>query len=57
MSIGAQNIFDQDAEKIEGSSGAIAEGEPGNVLGAIYYETAPMSIEGAFWYMSAGYNF
>tara|TARA_B100000768_G_scaffold41953_1_gene40814 strand:- start:169 stop:2670 length:2502 start_codon:yes stop_codon:yes gene_type:complete len=57
VSIGAQNIFDQEAEKIDGSAGAVAEGEPGNVLGAIYYETSPMGIEGAFWYMSAGYNF
>ena len=57
VSIGAQNIFDQEAEKIDGSAGAVAEGVPGNVLGAIYYETSPMGIEGAFWYMSAGYNF
>ena len=42
---------------MEGSAGAVAEDVPGNVLGAIYYETSPMSIEGAFWYMSAGYNF
>ena len=57
VSVGAQNIFDQEAEKIDGSSGAVAEGVPGNVLGAIYYETSPMGIEGAFWYVSAGYNF
>jgi iron complex outermembrane receptor protein len=57
VSLGAQNIFDQKAERIEGSSGAVGEGVPGNVLGAIYYETSPMGIEGAFWYMSAGYNF
>jgi len=57
VSVGAQNIFDQEAEKIDGSAGAVAEGVPGNVLGAIYYETSPMGIEGAFWYVSAGYNF
>jgi iron complex outermembrane receptor protein len=57
VSVGAQNIFDQEAEKIEGSTGAVGEGVPGNVLGAIYYETSPMGIEGSFWYVSAGYNF
>jgi iron complex outermembrane receptor protein len=57
VSVGAQNIFDQEAEKIEGSIGAVGEGVPGNVLGAIYYETSPMGIEGSFWYVSAGYNF
>ena len=57
VSVGAQNIFDQEAEKIDGSAGAVAAGVPGNVLGAIYYETSPMGIEGAFWYVSAGYNF
>ena len=57
VSVGAQNIFDQEAEKIDGSTGAVGEGVPGNVLGAIYYETSPMGIEGSFWYLSAGYNF
>ncbi|MFQ3263846.1 MAG: iron complex outermembrane receptor protein, partial [Porticoccaceae bacterium] len=57
ISVGGQNIFDQDAERIEGSAGAVAEGVPGNVLGAIFYETSPMGIEGAYWYVKAGYNF
>ncbi|MGB2314462.1 MAG: TonB-dependent receptor plug domain-containing protein [Porticoccaceae bacterium] len=57
VSVGGQNIFDQDAERIDGSAGAVAEGVPGNVLGAIFYETSPMGIEGAFWYMKASYNF
>jgi iron complex outermembrane receptor protein len=57
VSVGAQNVFDQEAEKIDGSTGAVGEGVPGNVLGAIYYETSPMGIEGSFWYLSAGYNF
>jgi iron complex outermembrane receptor protein len=57
VSVGAQNLFDQKAERIEGSTGAVAEGVPGNVLGAIYFETSPMGIEGAYWYMKAGYNF
>ena len=57
VSVGGQNIFDQDAERIDGSAGAVAEGVPGNVLGAIFYETSPMGIEGAYWYMKASYNF
>ena len=57
VSVGAQNIFDQEAEKIDGSAGAVAEGVPGNVLGAIFYETSPYGIEGSYWYVKAGYNF
>ena len=57
VSVGGQNIFDQDAERIDVSAGAVAEGEPGNVLGVIFYETSPMGIDGAFWYMKASYNF
>jgi iron complex outermembrane receptor protein len=57
VSAGVQNLFDTEALKIDGSAGAVAEGVPGNVLGAIYYETSPYGIEGAFWYVSAGYNF
>ena len=57
VSAGVQNLFDTEALKLDGSAGAIAEGEPGNVLGGIYYETSPYGIEGAFWYVKAGYNF
>ena len=57
VSAGVQNLFDTEALKIEGSAGAKGEGVPGNVLGGIYYETSPYGIEGAFWYVSAGYNF
>jgi iron complex outermembrane receptor protein len=57
LSAGVQNLFDTEALKIDGSAGANAEGVPGNVLGGIYYETSPYGIEGAFWYVKAGYNF
>ena len=57
VSVGAQNLFDQDAERIDGSAGAVSEGVTGNVLGAIFYETSPMGIEGSYWYVKAGYNF
>ena len=57
VTAGVQNLFDTEALKIDGSAGAKGEGVPGNVLGGIYYETSPYGIEGAFWYVSAGYNF
>ena len=52
-----KTLFDTEALKLDGSAGAIAEKVPGNVLGGIYYETSPYGIEGAFWYLKAGYNF
>ena len=57
VTAGVQNLFDTEALKIDGSAGAKGEGVPGNVVGGIYYETSPYGIEGAFWYVSAGYNF
>ena len=62
VSAGVQNLFDTEALKIAGSTGAAnangpGQGVPGNLLGGIYYETSPYGIEGAFWYVSAGYNF
>ena len=62
VSAGVQNLFDTEALKIAGSKGAAnangpGQGVPGNLLGGIYYETSPYGIEGAFWYVSAGYNF
>ena len=57
VSLGAQNLFDQEAERIDGSAGAVAEGVPDGVLGGIFYETSPMGIEGSYWYVKAGYNF
>ena len=62
VSAGVQNLFDTEALKIAGSTGAANAngpglGVPGNLLGGIYYETSPYGIEGAFWYVSAGYNF
>lgn len=49
ISAGGQNIFDQEAEKLDEESA--------KTLGAIYYETSPFGIEGAYWYLKASYNF
>lgn len=57
LSVGGQNIFDQDAERLEGSKGMVDAGLPGNNWGGVFYETSPFGIEGAFWYVKAGYNF
>ena len=54
---GAATRYGSDAEHIDSSARAVAEGEPGNVLGGIFYETYPMGSEGAFWCMKASYNF
>lgn len=53
LTAGASNLFDQEAAKIDGS----IVGEPDNVLGGIYYETSPFSINGGIWYVKAAYNF
>ena len=49
VSAGGQNIFDQEAERLEKDN---AES-----YGAIYYETSPFGINGAYWYLKANYNF
>lgn len=54
LSVGAQNLFDQDAERI-----AIPEavGIPNNNWGGVFYETSPMGFNGGFYYAKATYNF
>lgn len=49
--VGANNVFDTEAEKIESS-----EGNP-NHFGAIYYETSPYDFNGGLYYLKAQYNF
>ncbi len=49
MSIGANNLFDQEAEKLkDGTYGA---------LGAKYYESGPFDYNGGFYYGKIQYNF
>ena len=49
LSAGGQNIFDREAERLDDTSAA--------KYGAVYYESSPMGINGAFWYLKADYNF
>jgi len=49
VSAGANNLFDQEAEKLK-------DGTLG-VLGAIYYESGPFDYNGGFYYLKATYNF
>tara|TARA_R110002153_G_scaffold99102_4_gene234379 strand:- start:36809 stop:39475 length:2667 start_codon:yes stop_codon:yes gene_type:complete len=54
LSVGAQNIFDQNAERIDIPD---EQGIPNNNWGGIFYETSPMGFNGGLYYLSASYNF
>ncbi|MEL0631309.1 TonB-dependent receptor [Pseudoalteromonas carrageenovora] len=54
FSVGAQNIFDQDAEKLDFED---STGIPNNNWGGQYYETSPYGINGGFYYAKATYTF
>jgi iron complex outermembrane receptor protein len=54
LSAGAQNIFDQEATKINIPD---AEGIPNNNWGGVYYETSPFGFNGGFYYVKATYTF
>ncbi|MFT4942158.1 MAG: iron complex outermembrane receptor protein, partial [Paraglaciecola sp.] len=53
LSVGAQNIFDQEAARINIPGGGI----PNNNWGGVYYETSPYGINGGYYYVKATYNF
>jgi iron complex outermembrane receptor protein len=60
VSLGAQNIFDQDAESLEfeESSRTHPDGfTPNNNWGGKFYETSPFGFNGGFYYVKASYNF
>jgi iron complex outermembrane receptor protein len=60
VSLGAQNIFDQDAESLEfeESSRTHPDGfTPNNNWGGKFYETSPFGFNGGFYYVKATYNF
>ena len=54
FSVGAQNIFDQDAEKLDFED---RTGIPNNNWGGQYYETSPYGFNGGFYYLKATYSF
>jgi iron complex outermembrane receptor protein len=54
LTAGAQNIFDQDAERINIPDEV---GIPNNNWGGIFYETSPFGINGGYYYVQATYNF
>ncbi|WP_371376346.1 TonB-dependent receptor plug domain-containing protein [Thalassotalea aquiviva] len=56
LSVGGNNIFDQEAEELkktlsDGSAGAYA------TLGGKYYESGPFDYNGAIYYVKASYSF
>nr|WP_232771582.1 TonB-dependent receptor [Colwellia sp. 12G3] len=53
VSLGAQNLLDQQATEIDIPGGAI----PNNNWGGKYYETSPFGFNGGFYYVKASYNF
>jgi iron complex outermembrane receptor protein len=60
ISVGAQNILDQDAEELdfEESSRSHPDGfTPNSNWGGKYYETSPFGFNGGFYYAKLTYNF
>ncbi|WP_338411396.1 TonB-dependent receptor [Pseudoalteromonas nigrifaciens] len=55
FSVGAQNLLDQEAEKLD-FSGA-SDFIPNNNWGGQYYETSPFGINGGYYYVKATYTF
>ncbi|MBB1366087.1 TonB-dependent receptor [Pseudoalteromonas sp. SR44-5] len=51
FSVGAQNLLDQEAEKLDFTVA------PNNNWGGKYYETSPYGINGGFYYVKATYTF
>jgi len=54
VSLGAQNLLDQEATKINIPAAANI---PNNNWGSQYYETSPFGFNGGFYYIKASYNF
>jgi len=57
LSIGAQNVFDQEAERVQQTAALTEAGIQKNNWGGVYYETSPMGFNGGLYYISATYNF
>ena len=52
LSAGANNLLDQEAEKLK-ETGGYVHGE----LGAVYFESGPFDYNGGYYYVKATYNF
>jgi iron complex outermembrane receptor protein len=59
LSVGAQNLLDQKATKINFTEEGAAEcgGCVNNQFGGVYYETSPFGFNGGFYYVKATYSF
>jgi len=59
VSVGAQNLLDQQATKINFTEQGAADcgGCVNNQWGGKYYETSPFGFNGGFYYLKATYNF
>ncbi len=59
VSLGAQNLLDQEATKINFTEEGAAScgGCVNNQWGGMYYETSPFGFNGGFYYVKATYNF
>jgi len=59
LSIGAQNLLDQEAQRINFTEQGAADcgGCVNNQWGGKYYETSPFGFNGGFYYVKATYNF
>ncbi|WP_189377527.1 TonB-dependent receptor plug domain-containing protein [Thalassotalea profundi] len=51
LSVGANNIFDTEAQKLQGNGGAYG------VVSGVYYESGPFDYNGGYYYVKATYNF
>jgi iron complex outermembrane recepter protein len=58
LSFGAQNLLNQDAERIDfTNNGSDADGIPNANWGGEFYETSPFGFNGGYYYMKATYSF
>ena len=56
LSVGANNIFDTEAEKLQEVSSDGSYGSRG-IVGGKYYESGPFDYNGGFYYVKASYKF
>lgn len=58
LTVGAQNVFDQEAERIQVTDYGRSQGfTDASTFGGQYYETSPMGFNGGLYYVKLAYNF